>query len=92
MKLVKKFWNSLSHPSPNQPFPFIVMQNNQEIIIEHVDELLSFTDNTISIYSSFGTVEINGEHLTILVMKQSELVIKGHISTINFYRDERRKL
>lgn len=91
MKLVKKLWNNLSHPSPNQPIPYIVMQSNKEIIIEYVDELLSFSDKIISIYCHLGTVEINGNHLTILLMKESELVIQGDISSVNFYPDERRK-
>lgn len=91
MNLLKKFWNSLSHPSPNQSFPLIVMRSNQEIMIEFIDELLSFTNNTISVYCQFGTVEIHGENLAIVVMNQSELVINGDISDVKFFHDERRK-
>ncbi|NLI67446.1 MAG: hypothetical protein GX374_02250 [Bacilli bacterium] len=91
MKYVKKFWNHLYHPTPNEPIPFIIMQSNREIIIEHVDELLSFSDQMISLYCQSGTVEVHGKQLAILLMKKSELVISGHIMAIKFYPGERRK-
>lgn len=91
MKKFKELLNTLTHPSPEPTYPLIAMYSNKEIVIEQVDELLSFSQNNISFYCHFGTVEAKGENLYILLMKQHELVIHGTITEVKFYPNEKNK-
>lgn len=85
MKRLKKIFYSLTHPSPEQTYPLIAMYSNQRIVIEQVDDLISFSQTKISFLCQLGTIEAIGENLYILTMKQNELVIEGMIHEVKFF-------
>lgn len=68
------------------------MYGNKQIVIEQVEELISFTNNKISVLSQLGKIEAYGEDLLIVMMQQDEIVIQGTINEVQFSPEERRNV
>lgn len=92
MKFIKHLWKSLTHLSPEEHYPIIMMYGNKQIVIEQVEELISFTNNKISVLSQLGKIEAYGEDLLIVIMQQDEIVIQGTINEVQFSPEERRNV
>lgn len=90
MKIIKDIWHSLTRLSEEEQYPIILMYGNKQIVIERVEELISFTENKISVLSQLGLIEAHGEDLLILMMQQDEIVIQGTITEVQFSPEHRR--
>lgn len=92
MKLVKQLWHSLTNLSKTDHYPLIVMHSNKQILIEQIEELLSFSTKKIAIRGDLGIIEVHGENLYILLMHQDEIMLHGTITEIQFFPEKREDI
>lgn len=88
MRLVHQLWNSLTDFSIVEHNPLIVIYKNKRIIIEDIEQLLSFNHHEILIKSRLGKIEVYGEQLFITFMRQNEIALEGVITKIYFSQEE----
>ena len=67
------------------------MYSNKQIVIEQVEELLSFTSDKIIVECKLGTIEAYGNDLFIYLMQKDEIVLHGTINEVQFFPEKRRK-
>ena len=61
----------------------LIVENNNVKIINYV-EIVRFDDNIIIIKHDNGTFKINGQNLFIAKLLTKEILIGGHVKTIEF--------
>jgi sporulation protein YabP len=71
---------------PNQKIHSIMIENREKMIITSIEDVESFDEESIIIYTSMGILEIKGSNFRInrLNVEDGEVVIEGVIDSINY--------
>lgn len=62
----------------------ITIKDQQQIIVEQIYQLVSFTNERITLKNVQGLIQVDGTHLRIIHMHQEEIIIEGAIQAIHF--------
>ena len=78
-------FNCISNYINDKEFRFTVYDNKIHII--NFNKIITLEDNYISILSSSKKINIKGLNLVLVKLLDNELLIKGHINSIEVLND-----
>ena len=70
----------------------VILEEREQLIVSGVEEVESFDENTIVMYTSRGTLVVRGEglHIEKLSLDGGDLKVEGEIDSLT-YEDDRRE-
>lgn len=71
----------------------VILENRKKLSISGVEDVESFDEDNIILYTEIGTLNIKGEdlHINKLSVETGEVVVEGDIISINYTDDEAGK-
>ena len=71
----------------------IMLEEREQLVISGVEEVESFDENTIVMYTSRGTLVVRGEglHIEKLSLDGGDLRVEGEIDSLSYEDDHRER-
>lgn len=69
----------------------IIMENRRKLSISGVDDVDSFDEEEIVLFTDIGTLNIKGEdlHINKLSVESGEVTVEGEINSLSYSDDEK---
>lgn len=71
----------------------IIMENRKNLTVSGIDDVDSFDENTVVLFTDMGVLTVKGEdlHINKLSVDSGELSVEGDIYALNYSNEEIKK-